>query len=204
MKTQLSDLQKDALTEIFNIGMGRAANALSQMANDEITLAVPSLALVSRHEAVSILAKTTGERVCSVTQRLAGEFNADAILIFPESHSLDIVRLMVGDSYPGSLTEMEEEALNEIGNIILNACIGTLVNILGGEYTISLPVSKIDTCQSILELEKRGPDDVVMLLYIDFLLKSRTVYGHVAILQDIVSMPNFQNKIEIYLDSLQR
>jgi chemotaxis protein CheC len=202
MSITLSEIEKDALTEIFNIGMGRAAHSLSQMANDEITLAVPSLAVVTYEDAVAILTKTAGDKVCSVTQRLAGEFNADAILIFPENNSLSIVRLMVGDAYPGDLTEMEEEALTEIGNIILNACFGTLINLVGGDFDISLPSARTGSCERILELEGVRSGEIVMLLYIDFILKSRTIYGHVAILLEGDSMPNFIKKIQEFLATL--
>ncbi|HYD33480.1 MAG TPA: chemotaxis protein CheC [Methylophilaceae bacterium] len=201
MNPALTDMQRDALTEIFNIGMGRAAHSLSQMANDEITLNVPSLALATRKDACIVLSKSAGGRVCSVIQQLKGDFTADAILIFPESSSLSIVRLMVGDAYPGNLTEMEEEALTEIGNIILNACFGTLINMLGGDYHISLPSSKIGSCNDILELENKGADEIVMLLYIDFILKNRTIYGHVAILLEGDSMPSFVQKLQEFLAS---
>lgn len=199
MNPMLTDMQRDALTEIFNIGMGRAAHSLSQMANDEISLAVPSLALATRRDACAVLSRTAGGRVCSVTQELKGDFTAEAILIFPESSSLSIVRLMVGDAYPGDLTEMEEEALTEIGNIIINACFGTLINMLGGDYMISLPTSKIGSCDDILDLPNKAADEIVMLLYIDFVLKNRTIYGHVAILLEGDSMPSFVQKLQDFL-----
>lgn len=202
MSMLLTEMEQDALTEIFNIGMGRAAHSLSQMANDEITLAVPSLAVVTYEKAVSILTKTAGDKVCSVTQRLIGDFNADAILIFPEDNSLSIVRLMVGDSYPGDLTEMEEEALTEIGNIILNACFGTLINMIGGDFEISLPSARSGVCEHILEVEGAKSSEIVMLLYIDFILKNRTIYGHVAILLEGESMPSFVKKIQQFLATL--
>ena len=37
----LSELENDLLGELFNIGVGRAANSLSQMVNQEVTLSVP-------------------------------------------------------------------------------------------------------------------------------------------------------------------
>jgi chemotaxis protein CheC len=106
---------------------------------------------------------------------------------------------MVGDAYPGNLTEMEEEALTEIGNIIINACFGTLINMLGGDYLISLPTSKIGNCDDILDLQNKRAEEVVMLLYIDFVLKNRTIYGHVAILLEGDSMPNFVQKLQDFL-----
>ncbi|MES1982609.1 MAG: chemotaxis protein CheC [Pseudomonadota bacterium] len=191
------------LTEIFNIGIGRAANSLSLMAMDEVGLTVPSIKFTTRKKAAGILVTTAGEVVCSVMQRLEGTFNADAILIFPQANSLEIVKLMVGDTTVQDLSELELEALCEIGNIILNACIGTLTNILGGEFNISLPSTKIDTCWAILELERRSHDEVVMLLYIDFIMETRKIHGHLAILQDIVSIPIFAKKIEDYLSTVK-
>lgn len=195
----LTELQQDALSEIFNIGMGRAAHALSRMANDDVRLAVPTIAFATRKMAAKIIAESAGERICSVRQRVEGEFNADAILIFPEANSLEIVRLMVGDVALDSLSEMEMEALSEVGNIILNSCIGTLTNILGGDFVISLPNAQISSCSSVLELEKRSHDESVMLIFINFFLENRQILGHVAILQDIASMPNFMRKVEQFL-----
>lgn len=200
----LTELQQDALSEIFNIGMGRAAHALSRMANDDVALAVPTVAFATRKLAAQIIAASAGERICSVRQRVEGEFNADAILIFPEANSLEIVRLMVGDTALDQLSEMEMEALSEVGNIILNSCIGTLTNILGGDFVISLPNAQISSCSSVLELEKRSHDESVMLIFINFVLENRQIHGHVAILQDIASMPNFMRKIEQFLSSVAR
>lgn len=200
----LTELQQDALSEIFNIGMGRAAHALSRMANDDVALAVPTVAFATRKMAAQIIAASAGERICSVRQRVEGEFNADAILIFPEANSLEIVRLMVGNTALDQLSEMEMEALSEVGNIILNSCIGTLTNILGGDFVISLPNAQISSCSSVLELEKRSHDESVMLIFINFVLENRQIHGHVAILQDIASMPNFMRKIEQLLSSVGR
>jgi chemotaxis protein CheC len=77
-----------------------------------------------------MLGSKNGDRVCGVSQHYEGAFATEAILMFPEDKSLDIVRLMVGDAVPlQELTEMEQEAMSEIGNIILNSCVGTLANI---------------------------------------------------------------------------
>jgi chemotaxis protein CheC len=199
----ITPLQQDVLTEIFNIGIGRAANSLSTMAMDEVGLTVPSIKFTTRRKAAAILVTSAGEIVCSVMQRLEGTFNADAILIFPQANSLEIVRLMVGDNSADDLSELRLEALCEIGNIILNACIGTLTNILGGEFNISLPSTKVDTCWAIFDLEKRSHEEVVMLLYIDFTMEAKKIHGHVAILQDIVSIPLFVQKIEDYLSTVK-
>ena len=50
-----------------------------------------------------------------------------ALLIFPEQNGLDLVRLILRNSPPLSeMTEMEQEAFSEVGNIILNSCVGSI------------------------------------------------------------------------------
>jgi chemotaxis protein CheC len=200
---KLTELQLDALTEIFNIGMGRAAAAISSMGSDEVSLSVPSVRFVARIDAARLLGDSTGQRICSITQHLSGPFTADAMLVFPQSNSLEIVRLMVGDRVPlADLTDLEQEALTEIGNIILNACIGTMTNILGGDFGISLPRLQIGSSTEILNLSDRHPDEVVMLLHIDFRVQKRAIHGHVAFLQDVRSWELFVERIDQFLQNL--
>lgn len=197
----LNTQQENALSEIFNIGMARAASSLSRLAGDEIELAVPRITVVKRQEAAKILAAAAGERVCGVIQCVEGEFKAEAVLILPESNGLDIVRVMVGDWTVENLSETEQAALSEIGKIVLNACIGTLTNLLGGDYAISPPKARVGPIWNVLEIKEDAHDETVILIFIEFVLARRQIHGHVAILQDIESMPRFASKVENFLVS---
>ena len=97
---QLSELENDALVEIFNIGVGHAAASMSGIVNEEVTMSVPSISFMNRSEAADMLGNKNREagRICGVSQHYEGAFNTEAILMFPEDKSLEIVRLMVGDS----------------------------------------------------------------------------------------------------------
>ncbi|NRA85529.1 MAG: chemotaxis protein CheC, partial [Gammaproteobacteria bacterium] len=48
----ISEDYRDTLSELFNIGMGKAANSLSEMLSDEIILTVPQLECMSYEEAM--------------------------------------------------------------------------------------------------------------------------------------------------------
>lgn len=137
---ELSELQHDALVEIFNIGVGQAARAMSEIASEVVTMSVPSIRFLNRAEAAAMLGNNDIQRVCGVSQHYEGAFTTDAILMFPEDKSLDIVRLMVGESVPfKELTDMEQEAMSEIGNIILNSCVGTLANMFARNCAARCP-----------------------------------------------------------------
>jgi chemotaxis protein CheC len=126
----LSELQHDALVEIFNVGVGQAASAMSQIVHEEVTMSVPTIQFQTRADCAKTLGSAEGRRICAITQHYEGAFNTDAILMFPEEKSLEIVRLMVGQTLSmEELSEMEQEAMSEIGNIILNSCMSTLADI---------------------------------------------------------------------------
>lgn len=209
---ELSELEHDALVEIFNIGVGQAAAAMSGIVGEEVTMSVPSITFLSRSEAAQLLeqahrrngtaAGATGPqaRICGVSQHYEGAFQTEAILMFPEDKSLEIVRLMVGESVPlAELTEMEQEAMSEIGNIILNSCVGTLANLFQHELHGSLPVYQVGSGDEILDATGSRADTVVMMLHIDFILEKHQIHGYVAFILDVTALHDLKQQIENYL-----
>lgn len=204
MMLTLSEMQHDALVEIFNISIGRAAATMSRMVNEEITLSVPSFNLMNRRAAAEFLDGGSARRICGVSQTFEGSFNADAILMFPEEKSLEIVRMMVGEAVPlEALSELEQEALSEIGNIILNSCIGTMANIIGGKFTCSLPTFHLGTSREILHTDENG-DEFVLLLHIDFIMERHQIQGHVAFLMNIPSLEGLVESVDRFLGKMPR
>ncbi|MFL6660187.1 MAG: chemotaxis protein CheC [Massilia sp.] len=196
----LNELQHDALVEIFNIGVGHAARAMSEIVNEEVTMSVPSISFVNRADAAQMLGNKDTSRVCGVSQHYEGAFSTEAILMFPEDKSLDIVRLMVGESVPlQELTEMEQEAMSEIGNIILNSCVGTLANIFAQELSGSLPAYHVGTSEEILSASGSMADTVVLLLHIDFILETHQIHGYVAFILDLTALHDLTHQIDLYL-----
>lgn len=197
---ELSELQLDALVEIFNMGVCNAASAMSSIVNEEVTMSVPTITFQSRNDAATTLGNKESRSICGVIQRYQGAFNTDAILMFPEEQSLEIVRLMVGDSVSNEeLTEMEQEAMSEIGNIILNACVGTLANIFQRELEGSLPTYHVGSSSDILEVNNNSTEDLVMMLHIDFALEKHKIHGYVAFLLDMSALLDLRQHIDHYL-----
>jgi chemotaxis protein CheC len=200
MSFTLSELEHDALVEIFNIGVGQAAAAMSGIVNEAVTMSVPSISFLNRADAAALLGHRDEQRICGVSQHYAGAFQTEAILMFPEDKSLEIVRLMVGELVPLSeLTEMEQEAMSEIGNIILNSCIGTLANIFEQELQGSLPVYHVGTSEDILDASGTAAESVVMMLHIDFILEMHQIHGYVAFILDVSALHDLKEQINLYL-----
>jgi len=198
----LSELENDALIEIFNIGVGQAAASMSAIVSEAVRMSVPSISFIPRAEAARLLGKNDGvpDRICGVSQHFDGAFETEAILMFPEDKSLEIVRLMVGEAVPlKELTEMEQEAMCEIGNIMLNSCVGTLANIFQRELQGSLPQYHVGTSDEILTATGSAADSVVLMLHIDFLLEKHQILGYVAFVLDISALHDLKEQINLYI-----
>ena len=200
---QLDELQHDALVELFNQGVGQAAAAMSQIVHEEVTMSVPLITFQSRAEVAQELGGPEARRICAVTQTYQGAFNTEAMLMFPEEKSLEIVRLMVGQSVTmEELSEMEQEAMSEIGNIILNSCMSTLANISGKELHGSLPIYRIGTGDHILGSSGNQWNGLVLTLKIDFNIEKHEINGYVAFLLDMSALNELQAYLDQYLSGL--
>ncbi|WP_426176538.1 chemotaxis protein CheC [Massilia sp. TWR1-2-2] len=200
---KLSELQHDALVEIFNIGVGQAARAMSEIVREEVTMSVPSIRFLNRAAAAAMLGHPDRSRVCGISQHYRGALTTEAILMFPEDKSLDIVRLMVGESVPfKELTEMEQEAMSEIGNIILNSCVGTLANVFDRELRGSLPVYHLGSSEDILTASCGLADTLVLMLHIDFILEAHQIHGYVAFILDVSALADLQAQVDGYLANI--
>jgi len=195
----LSPLQRDAITELLNIGVGRAAAALSDMVEQEVELTVPHLEFVTFDGVQEHLRSQFGEDITVLRQRFVGEFWGDALLLIPKRRSMALVREVMRDTLPlDSLGALEQEALLEIGNVILNACVGGMANAFGEEITVELP----DYIETDASLSFKSPDEVsggVMLLKMDFTIQGRDIRGFLAFLLDMESLDSFLVLVERFL-----
>lgn len=203
MNDFLDGVQRDAVTEIINIAIGQAAGALSQLVDEEVRLSVPLVHFLTPDRAAARLDEETGggESV-AVRQHFQGPFAGDILLIFPERRSLHLVRQMLGDDLPvDQLTELEQEALMEVGNIILNACLGSLANQLGMGVESSLPCYVRGRGRGILDSGQRpgAESEMVMFLHVDFSVRAKDVHGYLAFVMDISSARHFIDAVQAYV-----
>ncbi|EPJ48560.1 MAG: hypothetical protein OFPI_29130 [Osedax symbiont Rs2] len=202
----LTDFQQDVISELFNIGMGSAAASLSQMVGETVTLSVPSVEYIAQEEAVQRIQNIVGsQKVTGVKESFKGSFWGDALLIFPESRSRELVRaLLKDDELPlETITEMEQEALTEVGNIILNACLGSLANIFKQNLIYGLPQYTQGDCEELLAsgTEKKS-DEGLLLLHMDFILQQTNLNGYLTLLMNVESVKALSEQIDLYLEEM--
>ncbi|TXH82876.1 chemotaxis protein CheX [Thauera aminoaromatica] len=193
----------DALTEAFNLSLGEAASTFSAIVREEIELSVPTIEIVSREELTSRLesARPAGatERLCRINQHFcaAGGFQTDALLLFPEHGSLEIVRRMLGDDTAiEHITELEQDALAEIGNIIINSCMSSLASLFGSEMHGSLPRVQSRTVHTLLD--DKAATDVILVARIGMSMAAHNLHGFVLFIMDVPSIEHFMDRVSRY------
>jgi chemotaxis protein CheC len=196
----LSELELDALTELVNIGVGRAASSLGTMVREQVLLAVPSVMLVSRSRAAELIGPSRNELLVAVSQAFHGDVSGRALLIFPEKNSLELVRAVAGEHLSlEDILELEHEALAEIGNIILNACMATVANLLQRNLTMSLPEIVRGTSDGLFDVAVSMSDDIVLFVHINFSLKGREIVGYVAMVMDFASLESLKQLVAAFI-----
>jgi chemotaxis protein CheC len=189
-QTSLTELEQDALTELVNIAVSRAAKNLREMVGGQVLLSVPTVNLVSRQQAIAILGEREVNKLVAVHQVFEGDITGRALLIFPETKSLSLVRAIVGqDMVIEDIIDLEQEALAETGNIILNSCLSTIANMLERSLRVSLPeVIRGSGVEFFNLAPPPQPGQVVLFLYINFTVKEHDVTGYIALLMDMPSL----------------
>ena len=198
----LTELERDALTELVNIGVSRAAASLRKMIGEQVLLSVPSVEIMAPQNAARLIGERETEDLVAIQQQFEGAFSGRALLIFPEETSLDLVRAILGDDVPpDQIAEMELEALAETGNVILNGCLATMANMLKRSLNISLPQVVRGDGSRLFTLAQDRPDGgLVLFLYINFSVRNKDIRGYIAMLMDLPSLTALKELITSFID----
>ena len=149
---ELTAVQQDALVELLNIGFGRAAASLSQLTGHRVLLDVPQVTLHAIDEVGPALGRVVRGHVASVHQIFTGPVAGDALLILDESGAAILKELLTNEpALPLSIDASAREVITEVGNILLNACLGTFGNLLKVQVSFSVPHLSIENVGAILE-----------------------------------------------------
>jgi len=200
----LSELQLDALTEIFNIGAGRAASSLSEIVGEEVKLSVPRVQLYQSSEINAEVLSLNSPRVGAVKQSFSGPFDADAMLLFTEERAMEIVHDMMGSQVGiEEMVEFEQEAMCELGNIILNACLSSMADILKLTLDSSLPVYSVGETDTILrQIVSEANQPIMLVLHIDLAIEKRLSQGYLVFLLSSTSLRELLTHIDRFISGI--
>ena len=200
----LDEESRDALLEIFNIGVGRSAVALSQMINAEVALSIPDFEVLKISQIAARIA-APGQRACVVQENFRQGLDGNAMMVFTENEGLSLIARLLDSPFPlDKLAEAEAEALSEVGNIILNACLAQVADALGVFLETTLPVCSVGGFESFTRnaLASNGSsaeDAEAFLLKINLIVKECGIMGYLIFLLDFRSVSTLRGLLTAFV-----
>lgn len=184
--------QKDALTELINIGYGRAAGALSELTGYRITLEVPKVTMHEIDAIAPMLEQVINVDVASVNQVFSGPISGNALLMLDERAAVMLSRLLTDDrSGAQELDSSAREIITEVGNILLNACLGVFGNLLQVHVTFAVPQLQVESVTRVLKMvAEQGTEQMRygLMIHTRFFVKAGDVTGYLVIILGITSL----------------
>ena len=180
MELQVSELEKDIIKEILNIGLARAADSFAVIAKDIVLLKVPDLLLTDPKDVINQVVKYEATHVI-IQSDIKGDFNGSTLMLFngDQIERLSQVCLRMEYKFDGSpISDMQESLLLEISNIITGALVTQLANILKANIYGSPPkVPHENLSESLRDLFQKHPlfQPVVVTVLTQFTDSSRQV-----------------------------
>ena len=195
----LTEPQRDALVELLNIGFGRAGAALSKLTGQRIVLEVPEVAVLPVAQLDASLGRVTAAKVASVHQVFSGPVGGDAMLILDPVAASTLKELLTNEpALPLELDASSREVLTEVGNIVLNACIGTFGNLLRVPVSFSVPDIDVSSLRTVMDRMTEAGDVLRYALVVTagFRLREAEVTGYVVIVLTVQSLARLLIAIE--------
>jgi chemotaxis protein CheC len=196
---ELTASQHDALIELLNIGFGRAAASLSDLTGHRVLLEVPQVSVHPIDQLNQALKPLVADEVASVHQIFSGPVGGDALLLLDYSAAGLLKELLTSEPpLPLPIDASAREVLTEVGNILLNACLGTFGNILQVQVSFSVPHLNLDTLYDVMRslLINREGLRYALVVHAGFKLRDAEVRGYLVIVLSVASLDRLLRAVE--------
>lgn len=196
---KLTSGQQDALIELINIGFGRAAASLSKLTGHRVVLEVPQIAMCPIEELSDYLRPLVENDIATVHQIFSGPVAGDALLVLDQQSASILKELLTNEpALPLDIDASAREVLTEIGNILLNACLGTFGNLLKIQVSFSVPHLTLDTLESVVGSVTIGHQGLryALIVHAAFRLKNSSLTGYLVIVLGVASIDRLIREVE--------
>ncbi len=181
----LDDFETDALAELFNVGLHRAAASLSEITGQRIVVDMPKLVICEIGDIEGRLADLVGGEIATVHQLFGGAVAGDAVLLLEHDKAAALAKLMTSGeaALGGKIDQSAREVLVEIGNIVLGACLSGFGDMLQTPVSFSVPRIHIDSLKDILSslLTQTGEKQYAVIVATQFRLSELAVDGYLVV-----------------------
>jgi len=196
---QLTERQNDALVELINIAFSRTAASLSELTGHRVILDVPKVEIYPVNELATRLAQFLPAELASVHQVFTGPLTGDALLLLNYDGAVMLTDLLTDEAIRSHrLNESAREVLTEVGNILLNACLGVFGNLLEVRVSFSVPRLHLENLAELVRSLVIDKEELryALVVYTAFHVRDSAIRGYLVIALNVVSMDRLIHEVE--------
>ena len=194
---QLTAEQRDFLTELVNMGIGRAAGVLNTMLGSHVTLRVPAVEVLSELDLEAKMDAFGGDVLSSVRLEFKGRFSGIASLVFPTDSAATLVSIVTEEELESSdLDSIRVGTLTEVGNIVLNGVMGVIGNELEQQIYYSVPNYVESPIQQLLVLQVPVISPMVIWVQTRFSIQQHHIDGDIILIFEVGSFDAFLSALD--------
>lgn len=197
---KLTEKQYDALNEICNVGVSRAARQLSALTKEDITITIPEIVVSNISEVVDIFKLSLHEVYSSISLSMRGSLHGVTVLIFNQEDSSRLANMLTERLPPAeALSHDPKDILVEVGNIIISSSIGAMGNMLGAEVVLAVPEYAERDIMSTLEPPSENGIKLYAVLAISTALhvKGENITSKLLLIFEMAEVPKLLERLEL-------
>jgi chemotaxis protein CheC len=199
---EMTERQRDAVSELINIAFSRTGAALSELTGHRVLLNAPEVSVHPMKELPEALAKFLPGEVASIHQVFGGPVAGDALLLLNHDGAVHLTDLLTDGNAPPSsrLDESAREVLTEVGNILLNACLGMFGNLLDVRVSFSVPRLHLETLDELLAslIGSDNEPQYALVIYTAFHIRDSSVKGFLVMVLSVTSLDRLMQEVEAW------
>ncbi|MCK4285420.1 MAG: chemotaxis protein CheC [Candidatus Lokiarchaeota archaeon] len=205
----LTEIQRDALQEIGNIGAGNAANALAQMVKKQVDINIPAVEMVELDKFANTLSRTT-KKLLVAWSNVSGKTRATVLTIFDVKDIIDLTSIIVDDKKKTQIDlrkkfksvndfpELYKGAMSELGHILGSNYISAIGDLLGMRLMTDPPDMSLDTGKQLFNILK---DEIGLVKKLSLVITTNVIIKDFKVTGTFLYIPNIDTLQEL-LDAL--
>ncbi len=210
-QVKLTEIQRDALQEVGNIGGGNAANALAQMINKRVDINIPSVEMVELDEFAATMSKKN-EKILVAWSNVIGKTRATVLSLFNLNDAVDITSIIVDDPdkkqidlrkkimKASDFPDLYRSAISEIGHILGSHYVSAIGDLLGLRLMTEPPDMSVDTGQQLFKILE---EEIGLLKKLSLVITTRITITDFKITGSFLFIPSLET-LEDLLEALMR
>ena len=196
-------LEQDALAELFNLGLGRAAASLGKMTKHAIDLHTPTIKISNPNHILETLGLAEESDLFVIKMAFDGVIFGDSFLVFEKNNCEKLTEKIMGEPLPEDQKEaLTRDTLGEVGNIVLNACLSSFCDTLSFSLETGIPIPLSERAGDFQILLNTPEDKLGIVAEVSFYLAEEDTKGMIVFFMESGSINTLRGKISNFVRNI--